>query len=116
MNVATSCSANFVRSQHTLTVVKALAPATDGGKFVMDANGTTGPEAGDGASSSATVEFGTVATFGELAGTDTDLANYATTYVCDNGGPVRRHNHRQPDHAQLATSSVRSPIHAGPRP
>ena len=72
---------------HTLTVVKALVPSSDAGLFIMNANGTVGIEAGDGAIVSATVNAGEAVAFGEIAGTETNLANYSTTYVCDNGGP-----------------------------
>ncbi len=84
-----NCTATFLRAQttFTLTVVKTLIPASDSGRFIMEASGTAGVEAGDGATASATVNAGETVTFGETAGAGTDLANYSTAYVCDNGGP-----------------------------
>jgi hypothetical protein len=83
MAAATACIATFDLSEFTLTVNKVLVPATDDGLFVMEADGTIGTEAGDGATASATVTAGQVATFAERAGAGTDLADYATEYSCD---------------------------------
>ena len=83
MAAATACIATFDLSEFTLTVNKVLVPATDDGLFVMDADGTIGTEAGDGATASVTVTAGQVATFAERAGAGTDLADYATEYSCD---------------------------------
>ncbi len=85
MAAATSCVATFDLSGYTLTVNKVLVPATDDGLFVMDANGATGAEAGDGATASANVGAGQVATFAEHSGTSSDLADYVTTYSCTDG-------------------------------
>lgn len=73
--------------QRTLTVTKSLSPLADAGKFIMNANGTTGAEGGNGATASALVDVGTTATFAEAAGTGTALANYTSTYSC-NTAPV----------------------------
>ena len=68
----------------TLTVVKALAPTADPGTFVMTANGTAGTTAGNGATASAQVDSGAVATFSEAAGSAaTVLTNYTSTWSCN---------------------------------
>ena len=77
-----ACTFSNIR-QRTLTVTKSLLPGADTGLFVMNANGTTGTEAGNGATASALVDVASTATFGEAAGTATALANYASTYSCN---------------------------------
>lgn len=81
-----TCTFNNIR-QRTLTVTKALSPVADAGKFIMNANGTTGAEAGNGSTASALVDVTGTATFSEAAGTGTALANYTSTYSC-NTSPV----------------------------
>ncbi|WP_226701811.1 hypothetical protein [Microbulbifer elongatus] len=81
------CTFTNVR-QRNLTVTKQLTPISpwpggDSGLFVMNANGTTGSEGGDGASASELVDVGASATFAESAGSGTDLANYTASYRCD---------------------------------
>lgn len=66
----------------TLTVVKALAPTSDSGLFIMNANGTPGVQGGNGATASAVVRVGNPATFAETAGTATSLAQYQSSYSC----------------------------------
>lgn len=77
--------------QRTLTATKSLSPLADAGLFVMNANGTTGVEAGDGATANALVDVGATATASEAAGTGTALANYTSTYSC-NTAPVTSGN------------------------
>lgn len=77
--------------QRTLTVNKSLSPGGDGGLFVMNANGTTGAEGGNGATASAAVDVGASATASEAAGTGTSLLNYTATYSC-NTAPVTSGN------------------------
>lgn len=77
-----TCTFNNIR-QRTLTVTKSLSPLADGGKFVMNANGTAGSEGGNGATASALVDVTSTATFGESAGTGTALANYTSSYSCN---------------------------------
>ncbi len=60
---------------HTLTVVKALVPSSDAGLFIMNANGTVGIEAGDGAIVSATVNAGEAVASARSRNGD-ELANY----------------------------------------
>ena len=67
---------------NTLTVTKALAPVSDAGLFIMNANGTPGAQGGNGATASAVVRVGNVATFAESAGTGTALAQYQSSYSC----------------------------------
>lgn len=77
-----ACTFSNVR-QRTLTVTKSLAPGTDTGLFVMNANGSTGTEAGNGATASALVDVASTATFGEAAGAATALVNYTAAYSCN---------------------------------
>ncbi|MDO8034107.1 hypothetical protein O3297_11845 [Janthinobacterium sp. SUN128] len=67
---------------NTLTVLKVLAPAGDSGLFIMNANGTAGAQGGNGATASAVVRVGNLATFAESAGTATILAQYQSSYSC----------------------------------
>ncbi|WP_161911721.1 DUF11 domain-containing protein, partial [Janthinobacterium sp. Ant5-2-1] len=67
---------------NTLTVLKVLAPASDSGLFIMNANGTAGAQGGNGATASAVVRVGNLVTFAESAGTATDLAQYQSSYSC----------------------------------
>lgn len=73
--------------QRTLSVTKSLSPLADSGKFIMNANGSTGTEAGNGATASTLVDVTSTATFGEAAGAGPALANYTSTYSC-NTAPV----------------------------
>jgi len=72
----------------TLTVNKVLAPSNDPGKFNLKIGSTTyATNVGDGGSTGAqTVSSGTIS-FGEEAGTGTNLSDYTTTYSagCANG-------------------------------
>ena len=77
-----TCTFTNTRKIKTLLVVNALAPASDPGRFIMEANGVLGAEAGAGAASSTTVPVGSVATFGELVGAGTSLAAYRTDFSC----------------------------------
>ncbi|MFZ5561379.1 MAG: prealbumin-like fold domain-containing protein [Pseudomonadota bacterium] len=77
-----SCTVTNAR-QRTLTVTKSLAPATDAGQFVLNANGTAGAAGGNGATASAVVDVGAPVTFGESGSGTTALANYATTHSCN---------------------------------
>jgi len=78
-----------VTPQIPLTVTKVLSPTTDDGQFIMDANGTTVAEGGNGATVTENVIVGTIATFAETAGTGTDLSNYISSYEClDQDGGV----------------------------
>ncbi|MGL6159619.1 prealbumin-like fold domain-containing protein [Microbulbifer sp.] len=81
------CTFSNVR-QRTLTVTKQLTPLTpwpggDSGLFVMNANGTTGPEGGDGASANALVDVGSSVSFSESAGSGSSLDNYDASYSCN---------------------------------
>ncbi len=79
VNVAVRCTFTNTRKTATLTVIKALDPTADAGRFIMQADGVSGLEAGHGATVTTTVDVGATAYFTETAGTATDLANYATT-------------------------------------
>src|SRR5471032_3427341 len=65
-----------------LTVLKALTPAADPGLFIMNANGTLGTAAGNGATATATVLSGTSVSLAETAGVGTSLAQYQSSYSC----------------------------------
>nr|WP_168208425.1 DUF11 domain-containing protein [Janthinobacterium tructae] len=67
---------------NTLTVLKALAPVSDSGLFIMNANGTAGAQGGNGATASAVVRVGNLATLAENAGTGTNLVQYQSSYSC----------------------------------
>jgi hypothetical protein len=81
-NADVTCTFTNVRTR-TLTVVKSLVPSSDDGQFVMSANGTTGPAAGDGATASVTVAVGSSVNFSEVADSGTSLADYMTTFSCN---------------------------------
>ena len=66
----------------TLSVIKALAPASDSGLFIMNANGTPGASGGNGATASAVTRVGNLVTFVESAGAGTSLAQYQSSYSC----------------------------------
>ncbi len=76
------CTFTDTRNARTLTVTKALSPTTDAGQFQMNANGSLSTVGGDGVTASATVLAGAPATFAEVAGSGTSLANYTSTYRC----------------------------------
>ena len=67
---------------NTLTVSKALTPASDSGLFIMNANGTAGAQGGNGATANAVARVGNLVTFAETAGTGTVLAQYQSSYSC----------------------------------
>ena len=77
-----SSSTTATARTNTLAVVKALAPVSDSGLFVMNANGTAGAQGGNGATASAVVRVGNLVTFAESAGTATILAQYQSSYSC----------------------------------
>jgi uncharacterized repeat protein (TIGR01451 family) len=77
-------------------VSKRLIPATDGGKFNLQINGTTrATDVGDGGTTGLVdVAVGSSPTVGETAGTGTSLGDYTSSISCSNGtsssgsGPV----------------------------
>ncbi|HEY9036407.1 MAG TPA: hypothetical protein VIM96_06790 [Pseudomonadales bacterium] len=76
-----TCTFTTVR-QRDFSVRKNLSPGTDTGLFIMNANGTLSPEAGHGALATTIVDVGSTVNFSESAGTNTNLANYSSTYSC----------------------------------
>ncbi len=76
------CTFTDTRNARTLTVTKALVPATDAGQFQMNANGSLSIVGGNGVTASATALAGAAATFAETAGSGTSLANYTSAYRC----------------------------------
>jgi hypothetical protein len=100
------CTFNNLRDTGKLEVRKSLSPTGDPGKFNLQIDGTTDPDAGDvgngGSTGEQTLNSGDH-TVGETAGTGTDLANYQKSIVCkdkdgtgttvaeaatDDGGPL----------------------------
>ena len=83
-----TCTITNTRQTGGLEVVKDLIPAGDGGKFSLQIDGVTDPDAtnvGDGGSTGQqTLDTG-VHNVGEIAGTSTDLDNYASSIVCHDG-------------------------------
>ena len=77
-----SCSTTATVRTNTLTVSKALTPASDSGLFIMNANGTPGAPGGNGATASAVTRVGNLVTFAESAGAGTSLAQYQSSYSC----------------------------------
>ena len=78
------------RETGKLEVLKDLEPDTDDGKFNLQIDGATDPDAtdvGDGGSTGEETLNTGDHTVGETAGTDTDLADYQKSIVCrdDNG-------------------------------
>jgi uncharacterized repeat protein (TIGR01451 family) len=69
--------------QRTFTVTKSLSPITDSGQFVMNANGTNGAAAGNGATAVTLVGVGATATFSEAGSDGTNLSNYSTSFSCN---------------------------------
>ncbi len=67
-----------------LRVVKDLVPSDDPGTFHLRIDGETVATGGDGASGSRTVTFGDH-TVAEVGAEGTDLADYTTQVVCQNG-------------------------------
>ncbi|MBB5609192.1 MULTISPECIES: DUF11 domain-containing protein [unclassified Janthinobacterium] len=65
-----------------LTVIKALTPAADPGLFIMNANGTLGTAAGNGATANASVRVGASVSLAETAGAATNLLQYQSSYSC----------------------------------
>lgn len=84
-----TCVFTNSRDTGTLTIVKKLTPATDQGKFNLVINGqTVASNVGDnGTSEPITLPTGTH-TASETAGTDTNLADYESSYVCMSGDTV----------------------------
>ncbi|WP_166654350.1 GEVED domain-containing protein, partial [Tahibacter aquaticus] len=80
-----TCTFTNTRIPRTVTVVKALSPVADAGRFNLQINAATvASNVGNGGSgSNAAVTPGTTVTVAELAGTpNTGLANYTTTLNC----------------------------------
>lgn len=67
---------------NTLTLIKALSPLTDTGLFILNANGTLGVAAGNGATANASVRVGASVTLAETAGAATSLLQYQSSYSC----------------------------------
>jgi hypothetical protein len=84
------CVISNTRETGKVEVLKLLDPDTDPGKFNLQIDGTTDPDATDvgdsGSTGEETLNTGDH-TVGEAAGTDTDLADYQKSIVCrdDNG-------------------------------
>ena len=115
------CVITNTRETGKLEVKKTLSPTTDPGKFDLQIDGTTDPDADDvgdsGSTGEETLNTGNH-TVGEVAGTGTDLDDYQKSIECrgdngtgavvasvaaDNAGPLhgQRHNrlrHRLRDH------------------
>ena len=106
--------------------MKDLSPTTDPGLFNLQIDGTTDPDADDvgdgGSTGEETVNTGTH-TVGEIAGTDTDLADYQKSISCNDPTTAPRWslNQTADDAGPLnvpvdsaTTSSARSPTPARP--
>src|SRR5581483_4295195 len=82
------CTITNTRKTGTLTVKKVLVPASDPGKFNLGIDGATagtGANVGDGGTTG-TVTLNTGAhSFGEAAGTGSDLDDYITSSACVSG-------------------------------
>lgn len=73
----------------TLTINKVLSPNTDGGLFNLQIDGSTagtGTNVGDGGSTGAITLTLSAHTFGETAGTGTDLSNYTSAITGEGCG------------------------------
>src|SRR5204863_1968134 len=76
------CTVTNTRETGKLEVVKDLIPSTDPGKFNLQIDGATDPDAaniGDGGSTGETTLNTGTHTVGETAGTSTSLADYQKT-------------------------------------
>jgi hypothetical protein len=73
-----SCTFHNTRKTHSVTLVKDLSPAGDGGKFTLKVNGTAvATDVGNtGSGSNSSVAVGSTVTIAEVAGAGTDLGNY----------------------------------------
>ncbi len=79
------CTITNTRETGKLEVVKDLNPSGDPGKFNLQINGTTDPDAtnvGDGGSTGEQPLNTGTHNVGEIAGTSTDLANYQKSISC----------------------------------
>lgn len=67
----------------TVTVTKALSPASDPGRFILQVNGTpVASHVGDGGTASVLVSPGETVTVAELPGSGTRLADYNSYVMC----------------------------------
>jgi hypothetical protein len=79
------CTITNTRKTATIKVTKALAPATDTGKFNLLVDGTAkATDVGDGGTTGIVVVLPGSHGVAEAAGTATDLANYTATLSCVN--------------------------------
>src|SRR5204862_2636611 len=79
------CTGTNTRETGKLEVVKDLNPSTDGGKFNLQIDGSTDPDAaniGDGGSTGETTLNTGTYSVGETAGTSTSLADYQKAISC----------------------------------
>ncbi len=77
------CVITNTRAVGTIKVTKALAPATDAGKFNLLIDGQAkATDVGDGGTTGVQTVLPGAHTVGEAAGTATDLANYDATLSC----------------------------------
>ncbi len=83
-----TCTITNSRDTGTITVNKVLSPENDPGRFNLQIGGVTtgsGENVGDGGTTG-TITYGTGDyTVGEVAGTDTNLDDYSTSFVCTDG-------------------------------
>ncbi len=71
----------------TITINKVVSPSNDSGLFNLQIDGITagtGANVGDGDTTGVVVVSATEHTVSEIAGTDTSLSDYTSTYSCDN--------------------------------
>lgn len=84
-STGTTCTFTNDRNTGTVTVTKNLVPSIDSGTFNLQINSSTFATGGDGTTTGAqTLPTGTI-TVGETGANGTDLANYSSSIVCDNG-------------------------------
>jgi hypothetical protein len=77
------CYVTNTRDTGTIKVTKALAPATDAGKFNLLVDGAAkATDVGDGGTTGVQTVLPGTHTVGEAAGTATDLANYDSSTSC----------------------------------
>ncbi|HEX7795785.1 MAG TPA: hypothetical protein VF456_15590, partial [Vicinamibacterales bacterium] len=80
-----TCTVTNTRKTHSVTLIKHLSPANDGGLFNLTAAGTTANDQGNnGQAQNSSVAVGTTNVgVSEAAGTGTLLANYTSSLTCD---------------------------------
>jgi hypothetical protein len=82
------CTITNTRKTGTLTVNKVLVPSSDPGKFNLQIDGATagsGGNVGNGGTTGKIILNTGTHSFGETAGTDSDLDDYITTSACLSG-------------------------------